>query len=41
MTMTKPTAAALDVQIGQRIRIRRRQLGMGQTDLAERIGVAF
>jgi transcriptional regulator with XRE-family HTH domain len=39
--MAKPTAMALDVQIGKRIRIRRMQLGMSQTDLAERIGVAF
>jgi transcriptional regulator with XRE-family HTH domain len=39
--MTKPTATALDAQIGKRIRIRRRQLGMSQTDLAEKIGVAF
>ncbi len=39
--MTKPTATALDVQIGQRIRVRRMQLGMSQTELAKRIGVAF
>jgi len=30
-----------DIQIGERIRIRRRQLGMSQTDLAERLGVSF
>jgi DNA-binding transcriptional regulator YiaG len=32
---------ALDLQIGRRIRLRRRQLGMNQTDLATRIGVTF
>jgi transcriptional regulator with XRE-family HTH domain len=41
MTVTKPTAKALDIEIGSRIRIRRRQLGVSQVDLAEKLGVAY
>ena len=33
--------ASLDLAIGTRIRARRRQLGMNQSDLAERLGVSF
>ncbi|RAK57382.1 helix-turn-helix domain-containing protein [Phenylobacterium deserti] len=33
--------ASLDLAIGTRIRTRRRQLGMNQSDLAERLGVSF
>jgi DNA-binding transcriptional regulator YiaG len=32
---------AIDVHIGRRIRIRRRLLGLNQTELARRIGVTF
>jgi DNA-binding transcriptional regulator YiaG len=32
---------AIDVQIGRRIRARRRLLGLNQTELARRIGVTF
>jgi len=32
---------AIDVQIGRRIRMRRRLLGLNQTELARRIGVTF
>jgi transcriptional regulator with XRE-family HTH domain len=39
--MTKPAPTALDIEIGERIRVRRRQLGMSQTDLAEKLGVAY
>jgi transcriptional regulator with XRE-family HTH domain len=34
-------ATALDIEIGRRIRIRRTQLGMSQTSLAEKLGVGF
>lgn len=34
-------AAALEAAIGGRLRARRRQLGMSQSDLAERLGVSF
>ncbi len=37
----KPTATALDVEIGKRIRLRRMHLGMSQTNLAEKLGLAF
>ncbi|MDE2488315.1 MAG: helix-turn-helix transcriptional regulator [Alphaproteobacteria bacterium] len=33
--------AALEASIGARIRARRRQLGLNQTELAERLGVSF
>ena len=33
--------AALELSIGARLRARRRQLGLSQTDLAERLGVSF
>ena len=33
--------ASLDLAIGTRMRTRRRQLGMNQSDLAERLGVSF
>jgi transcriptional regulator with XRE-family HTH domain len=33
--------AQLDLIIGARLRTRRRQLGLSQTDLAERLGVSF
>ena len=33
--------AALELTIGARMRARRRQLGLSQTDLAERLGVSF
>lgn len=33
--------AALEASIGARMRARRRQLGLSQTDLAERLGVSF
>ncbi|MCR5878061.1 helix-turn-helix domain-containing protein [Phenylobacterium sp. J367] len=33
--------AALELAIGARIRTRRRQLGLSQTDLAEKLGVSF
>jgi transcriptional regulator with XRE-family HTH domain len=39
--MTKPAPTALDVEIGRRIRLRRRELGLSQTDLAEKLGLAF
>jgi transcriptional regulator with XRE-family HTH domain len=39
--MRKRETTALDIQIGKRIRIRRRQLGISQTDLANKLGVAF
>ena len=32
---------ALELSIGARMRARRRQLGLSQTDLAERLGVSF
>ena len=32
---------ALDVHIGRRIRLRRRIMGLNQTELARRIGVTF
>ena len=34
-------AATLELMIGARMRTRRRQLGLSQTDLAERLGVSF
>ncbi len=34
-------AAALEVAIGTRMRARRRQLAMSQSELAERLGVSF
>jgi transcriptional regulator with XRE-family HTH domain len=34
-------AVALELAIGARMRTRRRQLGLSQTDLAERLGVSF
>jgi transcriptional regulator with XRE-family HTH domain len=33
--------ATLELMIGARMRTRRRQLGLSQTDLAERLGVSF
>lgn len=33
--------AALELSIGARLRARRRQLGLSQTDLAEKLGVSF
>jgi transcriptional regulator with XRE-family HTH domain len=33
--------AALEMSIGARMRARRRQLGLSQTELAERLGVSF
>jgi transcriptional regulator with XRE-family HTH domain len=39
--MTKPAPTALDIQIGERIRIRRRQLGMSMKGLAEKLEVAY
>jgi transcriptional regulator with XRE-family HTH domain len=33
--------AALELTIGARMRARRRQLGLSQTDLAQRLGVSF
>ena len=33
--------SALELSIGARMRARRRQLGLSQTDLAERLGVSF
>jgi transcriptional regulator with XRE-family HTH domain len=33
--------AALEASIGARMRARRRQLGLSQSDLAERLGVSF
>jgi transcriptional regulator with XRE-family HTH domain len=34
-------AAQLDLAIGARLRTRRRQLGLSQSDLSERLGVSF
>jgi transcriptional regulator with XRE-family HTH domain len=34
-------AAALELAIGARMRTRRRQLGLSQSELAERLGVSF
>jgi transcriptional regulator with XRE-family HTH domain len=34
-------AAAVELAIGARIRTRRRQLGLSQSDLAEKLGVSF
>ena len=34
-------AAALELAIGARLRTRRRQLGLSQSDLAEKLGVSF
>src|SRR5581483_5237335 len=34
-------SALLEVAIGARMRTRRRQLGLSQSDLAERLGVSF
>lgn len=31
----------LDIHIGQRLRLRRKLLGMSQTDLAEKVGLTF
>jgi transcriptional regulator with XRE-family HTH domain len=39
--MRKRETTVIDTEIGNRIRIRRRQLNMSQTDLAEKLGVAF
>jgi transcriptional regulator with XRE-family HTH domain len=39
--MRKRKTTALEIEIGQRIRIRRRQLGMSQTALGDRLGVKF
>jgi transcriptional regulator with XRE-family HTH domain len=39
--MTKPNPTEIDIEIGKRIRLRRRQLGISQTDLAEKLGLAF
>lgn len=36
-----PRNAGLDLAIGARIRARRRQLGLSQSDLAEKLGVSF
>lgn len=36
-----PRRPSLDSQIGRRMRLRRRALGLTQTDVAERIGVRF
>jgi len=41
-TITKPLLQGLDVDIGRRIKLRRIQLGLSQSDLARKIGpVAF
>ena len=41
-TITKPLRQGLDVDIGRRIKLRRIQLGLSQSDLARKIGpVAF
>jgi transcriptional regulator with XRE-family HTH domain len=39
--MRSREATELDTQIGERIRIRRRQLNMTQTELAKKLGLAF
>jgi transcriptional regulator with XRE-family HTH domain len=39
--MRKRKTTALEIEIGNRIRIRRRQLGMSQTALGDRLGVRF
>jgi transcriptional regulator with XRE-family HTH domain len=39
--MGQREVTALDIEIGKRIRIRRRQLAMTQIDLAEKLGVAY
>lgn len=36
-----PRYAAMELSIGARLRARRRQLGLSQTDLAEKLGVSF
>ena len=41
-TITKPLRQGLDIDIGRRIKLRRIQLGLSQSDLARKIGpVAF
>jgi len=37
----QPRVAALELAIGARMRTRRRQLGLSQSDLAEKLGVSF
>lgn len=42
--LTVPTAKTphtLDIHIGQRLRLRRKLLGMSQSDLAEKVGLTF
>jgi transcriptional regulator with XRE-family HTH domain len=39
--MRKRETTALEIEIGKRIRIRRRQLGMTQTALGDKLGVRF
>ena len=39
--MKKDKAHPLDIHIGQRLRLRRKLLGMSQSDLAKRVGVTF
>jgi len=42
MDVKDPTRTAqIDLAIGARLRTRRRQLGLSQSDLAERLGVSF
>jgi transcriptional regulator with XRE-family HTH domain len=36
-----PRYGAMELSIGARLRARRRQLGLSQTDLAEKLGVSF
>jgi transcriptional regulator with XRE-family HTH domain len=40
-TITRKKPDAIDVEVGQRVRIQRLQGGLSQTALAERIGVTF
>jgi transcriptional regulator with XRE-family HTH domain len=40
-TVDPGRTATLELMIGARMRTRRRQLGLSQTDLAERLGVSF
>ena len=39
--MSAKSPDAVDVQVGQRIRVLRQEMKMSQTDLAEQLGVTF